>query len=110
MRFLTCCLFIFCLAVPSFIAQAQDTDTVSIVGAVQLGGQFKVKESLSLIDALKMAHGFTPSANRHAIEITHNGTTRIVDFDPMAMGKAAMVQIEAGDTVRVPNQARRRVK
>jgi protein involved in polysaccharide export with SLBB domain len=101
---------VYCLTAPSSLAQAQDTDTVSIVGAVQLGGQFKVTEPLSLIEALKLAHGFTPYANRHAIEITHNGTTHVVDFDPMAMGKAAMVQIEAGDTVRVPNQARRRVK
>ena len=101
MRFLTCCLVIVCLAVPSFLAQTQETDIVSILGEVQHQGRFKVDAPISLLDALKLVKGFTPYSNRHAIEITHNGTTRRIDFEPILTGKEAMIQIEAGDTVRV---------
>ena len=101
MRFLTCGLFVFCLTIPSILAQAQDKDTVSILGEVQQAGSFKVNEPISLFDALKLVKGFTPYSNRHAIVITHNGMTRRVDFDSIATGKASMIQIEPGDTVVV---------
>lgn len=101
MRVLICCLFAFYLAVPSFLAQTRDTDSVCILGEVQHQGRFKVSEPLSLFDALKLVRGFTPYSNRHTIEITHGGVTSRIDFDRIATGKATMVQIEAGDTIRV---------
>jgi len=87
---------------PSFVVQAQDRNTVLIVGEVKIEGRFPVKQSISLQDLIRMAGGFTARAERHAIEIVHNGMAYTIDFDHLLMGKSAPVQIEAGDTVRVP--------
>jgi hypothetical protein len=69
-------------------------------------GSFEVKQPISLKDAISLANGFTPYANARAVEITHNDTTRIVDFTEMLKGNVPMDQVERGDTVRVPVLAR----
>jgi protein involved in polysaccharide export with SLBB domain len=92
----------------SVLAQTQDrADAVSIIGEVRKPGRFEVKQPISLSDAIALARGFTAYANSHAIEVTHNDTIRTVDFAAVMQGKAAMVYVERGDTVRVPVFARR---
>jgi len=109
MRFVICCAFLLCLTFASAVpAQTQDrVDTVSIIGEVRKPGRFEVKQPISLSDALALAGGVTEYANLSAVEITHNDPIRIVDFRAMLLGKAAMVFVERGDTVRVPVSTRR---
>jgi protein involved in polysaccharide export with SLBB domain len=107
MRFLTCCAFLLC-TLSSVFAQTQDrADAVSVIGEVRKPGQFEVTQSISLFEAIALARGLTALANTRAIEITHNGTMRTVDFHAMLEGKTAMVHVEPGDTVRVPDHRRR---
>jgi protein involved in polysaccharide export with SLBB domain len=107
MRLLICCAFLLC-TLSSVFAQTQDrADTVSVIGEVRKSGRFEVKRPIPLLDAIALAGGFTPYANSHAIELTHNGTMRTVDFAAMLLGRTAPVDVEPGDTVRVPVYRRR---
>jgi polysaccharide biosynthesis/export protein len=78
---------------------------VTVDGAVQQGGQFPVAGSMTLIQAIALAHGTTEDANarRLAIFRTIDGKRQAAAFDLTAIreGQAPDPQIYPGDIIVV---------
>jgi len=99
-RLITCCVFLLCLAVSPLVSQAQDGGVVYITGEVITPGQFTIKGPTHLVQVIALAGGLTKQADRRAIEVTHDGTTRTFNFDTVVKQNAS-VQIEPGDIVHI---------
>jgi protein involved in polysaccharide export with SLBB domain len=86
----------------------QSTRTVNVVGQVNKpgvynfkGGQITVGGQLTVLQTL--AGGFTPRAEKKAVEITsRSGEKATIDLDAMMHGSVPNVWLKAGDVVRIP--------
>lgn len=89
----------------SVAIKASTAHVVTIDGAVNQGGQFPVAGSLTLIQAISLAHGTTEDANarRLAIFRTIDGQRQAAAFDLTAIrrGEAPDPQVYPGDIIVV---------
>ncbi len=79
---------------------------VSVLGQVQKPGQFPMAEGLTVVHAITLAGGFTPSADRDRVMLTRKvSKTKVVRvvFSVAAMmeGRTNDVPLQAGDTIYV---------
>jgi protein involved in polysaccharide export with SLBB domain len=98
--------FLACLIVSPLVSQTQDGGVVYITGEVVTPGQFAIKGPTHLVQVIALAGGLTRQADRRAIEVTHDGTTRTFNFDTVVKQNAS-VQIEPGDIVRIHARSNR---
>ena len=90
--------------------QAQQPDqsgyTISVVGQVNIVGTFRVRSdrTVTLLQAIALAHGFATRADKKNIEITRVGAPEqiTIDAEKVLSGRAVDVPIKAGDVIRVP--------
>jgi protein involved in polysaccharide export with SLBB domain len=57
-------------------------------------------QKISLLEAIARAGGFSPTANKHKIEVSHHGQTMTYKFDDLKKADRE-VWLEAGDVVYV---------
>lgn len=80
---------------------------VSVLGEVRSPGRYSIGAQLTLMDALALAGGVTPSSGSVAYLLRRGkkGTTRTaLDLDKLARGQAefAILEMQPGDTLMVP--------
>lgn len=75
---------------------------VTVVGEVRRVGTYPMKPDMRLADAIGLAEGFTPQANRSVVKIFRAGQILNADVTRIDAGDAeANVRLEPGDTVLV---------
>jgi protein involved in polysaccharide export with SLBB domain len=101
-------LTIVAVAVAAPQQQNQPTDAVNIVGQVNMPGVYRVQDDhFSLVQAIKMAHGFTAYADARHVTITRTGAPTVtIDFRGVLNGSRPDIIIKAGDVIRVPELKR----
>jgi len=77
---------------------------VYVLGRVTAPGMFSVGATVTFLQALALAKGFTPWAHRHGLVLVRggNGTRLAVDFDKVVRGKQENYILYPGDTIVVP--------
>ena len=79
---------------------------VSVLGQVDQPGTFTYQESMTIVEAVSKAGGFTKLAERRRVKVTRirNGAeqTFVVDLDRILEGRAQNLVLEAGDVVFIP--------
>ena len=92
----------------SVMVTEYNSKRISVMGAVTSAGTFPITSGLTVVQAISLAGGFTPLANK-------NGTvvTRLVDGQPqqfvvpvesIARGRGSDIPLRAGDIVFVPER------
>ncbi len=75
---------------------------VTVVGEVRRAGTYAMKPDMRLADAIGLAEGLTPQANRSMVKIFRAGQILNADVTPLYQGDVeANVRLEPGDTVLV---------
>lgn len=79
---------------------------VSVLGQVDEPGTFTYQESMTIVEAVSKAGGFTKLAERRRVKVTRlqNGAdqTFVVDVDRILEGGASNLMLRPGDVVFIP--------
>jgi len=98
----------------SVLVKEYKSKTVSILGQVRKPTTIPYVASLSIVDAISQAGGFTPMARKNAVKVTRSelpeggGAAKTMSFtvpvESIANGKAKTFYLRTGDTVFVPER------
>jgi len=82
--------------------------TITLVGAVMRPGSYTFKSDLTLLRLYAKAGGPQKSASKKGIQIVRSSTRQTIEVnvDAIFRGKEPDIQLEPGDTVIVPSNAR----
>ena len=90
----------------SIFIKEYNSKKVSIFGQVQKPGTFKFEDSMTIIQAVSMAGGFTPLASKDNTNVTRlvEGLEKkfSVPVEAIAQGKTRNFYLEPGDIIYVP--------
>ncbi len=90
----------------SVLVKEQTSKKVYILGQVSKPGTYTYTPSMSVVEAVTLAGGFTPLASKNGTTITRaeNGqkTTTRVPVEEIGRGKAKNVYLRPGDIISVP--------
>lgn len=90
----------------SILVKEVNSKKVTIFGQVSKPGQLQMVEGLTLLQAITLAGGFTPLADRDRVALTRKINKKkavrvIVSAAAITDGKMADVPLQAGDTIYV---------
>jgi polysaccharide export outer membrane protein len=92
----------------SVLVKEQTSKKVYILGQVSKPGTFTYTPSMSVVEAITVAGGFTPLAAKNDTTVTRNeqGTKSIirVPVEDIGSGKAKNVYLHPGDIISVPER------
>jgi protein involved in polysaccharide export with SLBB domain len=92
----------------SVFVETYQSKKISVFGQVQKPGTFNYMSNMSIVEAITLAGGFTPIANKNAITVTRleNGKSNrfVVPVEDVGEGKAANYLLKPGDIVFVPER------
>jgi len=90
------------------LVKEQTSKKVYILGQVSKPGTFNYTPSMSVVEAITMAGGFTPLAAKNDTTLTRNDqgvkTTVKVPVEDIGSGKARNVYLRPGDIISVPER------
>ncbi len=79
---------------------------ISVLGQVDQPGTFTYQESMTIVEAVSKAGGFTKVAERRRVKVTRlrdgREQTFVVDLDRILEGRAPNLVLGAGDVVFIP--------
>ena len=88
-----------------FAEDYQGKKKVFVWGQVRKSGTFNYTSGMRLIEALTLAGGLTPMANRDDITVTRNVNGKIVRHEvPMGEPSSATYELRPGDVIFVPER------
>lgn len=92
----------------SVMVTEYNSKRVTVMGAVAQAGTFPLTAGITVVQAISLAGGFTPLANRDQTVVTRvvNGTPTqiVVPVEAIARGRGADLALRAGDIVFVPER------
>jgi len=92
----------------SVFVKEYNSKRVSVMGAVARPGTFPMSSGLTVVQAISLAGGFTPLAQRSGPTITRQEGGRARSFrvpvDDIVQGDAEDVLLQAGDIVYIPER------
>lgn len=92
----------------SIYVKEYNSKRVSVMGAVARPGTFPVSSQMTVVQAISLAGGFTPLANRDGTVLTRrqNGELRRypIAAGEVAEGNAEDLTVRAGDIIYVPER------
>ena len=92
----------------SVMVTEYNSKRISVMGAVASAGTFPITSGLTVVQAISLAGGFTPLANKNATVVTRvvNGQPQqfVVPVESIARGRGSDVPLRAGDIVFVPER------
>ena len=92
----------------SVLVEEYNSKRISVMGAVSQSGTFAMRSGLTVVQAISLAGGFTPLANRNGTVITRRVGGDLKRFnvrvEDMTRGEADDVLLRAGDIVYVPER------
>lgn len=92
----------------SVLVKESESRVVSVMGAVAQSGTFPMRSGLSVVQAISLAGGFTPLANRNDTVVTRrvNGELKRYNIrvDDISRGRAEDFLLRSGDIVFVPER------
>jgi len=90
------------------LAKEYRSKKVSVLGQVKQPGTFQYSDSMSIIEAVSKAGGFTPSARKNAVRVTRKNEAKvetiIVAVDDIGRGYAPNFFLRPGDVIYVPER------
>ena len=75
---------------------------VYIIGQVKRPGMYVMSGSIGVVQALSLAGGFTPYADKDDILVLKAGSQKTIEFNYKKLSKNGNIQLNAGDTIVVP--------
>jgi len=92
----------------SVMVRESESRVVSVMGAVASSGTFPMRSGLTVVQAISLAGGFTPLANRNDTVVTRrvNGELKRyqVPVDDISRGRSEDILLRSGDIVFVPER------
>ncbi|MAQ18411.1 MAG: polysaccharide biosynthesis protein [Sandaracinus sp.] len=92
----------------SVLIKESESRVVSVMGAVASSGTFPMRSGLTVVQAISLAGGFSPLANRNETVVTRrvNGELKrhLVRVDDISRGRAEDFLLRSGDIVFVPER------
>lgn len=92
----------------SVLVKESESRVVSVMGAVASSGTHPMRSGLTVVQAISLAGGFTPLANRNGTVVTRrvNGELKRynVPVDDISRGRAEDFLLRSGDIVFVPER------
>lgn len=93
----------------SVVVTEVNSKRVSVVGEVARSGPQNLSVDTRIVDAISMAGGFTPFANRRKVKVIRRVSDKEIefrfDYDAFEAGRApgTNIRLQPGDTVLVPD-------
>ncbi len=93
----------------SVLVKEFHSKNIHVLGEVNKPGTFSFTDSMSIVEAITLAGGFTPLAKENKVSITRKAgddkeIVFVVDMKLIISNKADNVQLQAGDIVYVPER------
>ncbi len=92
----------------SVFVKEYNSKRISVVGAVERPGTFTMTPGMTVVQAVSMASGFTPMADRNAVVVTRRVDGHVqryrVRVEDITEGRAPDFPLRPGDTVYVPER------
>ncbi|MBO6937194.1 MAG: polysaccharide export protein [Deltaproteobacteria bacterium] len=92
----------------SVLVESYESKRVSVMGAVSQSGTFPMRSGLTVVQAISLAGGFTPLADRNSTVVTRGEGDALRRFrirvDDVTRGEADDFRLRSGDIVYVPER------
>lgn len=92
----------------SVLVTEMESRRVTVLGAVDKPGNFKVAKGMTILQALSIAGGLTPLADKNGTIVTRRSDGKTQRFNvPVGLiseGRENPVEVKAGDTIYVPER------
>lgn len=88
----------------TIILKEQRSKKITVLGAVQKPGTFDYRDPMSILEALSLAGGFSPLADKNDTVVTRAGKRFTVSVEKIAEGRAQQFFLQPGDTIHVPER------
>ncbi len=92
----------------SVFVKEYNSKRISVVGAVERPGTFTMTPGMTVVQAVSVASGFTPMADRNSVVVTRRVDGQVqryrVRVEDITEGRAPDFPLRPGDTVYVPER------
>ncbi|MDD9941876.1 MAG: polysaccharide export protein [Myxococcales bacterium] len=92
----------------SVLVTEMESKRVTVVGSVDAPGSFNVTQGMTVVQVISLAGGFTQLANRNGTIVTRRVKGKVQRFkvpvERITEGRTDDVEVQAGDTIYVPER------